>query len=742
MVQTILEDRSLGEVGVSDDGYGELNVAAFTGMTPTVISANVSFYSFNSNSNDLNTGNNRTFNQAGSPVFNSKGFFGNENIINFDGVDDELSYTADSFFKNTSVLTMGAWFKTKYAPSNDQGVISIGQTNDNFGAYMIVNTNKTVTMRIGNSTGAATVTGNLTSFEDGTWHHFAMSYDNTSKVLKGYVDGQLVGSATGTGNVTYGAQGALLGGITQGRVFRGSVTQFFYAAQVLTDGNILDLYSKRFSGAQVSAGHHLDADSFPLTSLTNKAAIYNLQANVNDTSGNGKNLTTGTAPTFSTRPGLFGALDAADFNGTTQGIRLNDSFFNVGTDSYAIGGWFAADDWTPAGAGGLLDININTYADPNRTGQVTLQTTGNIRFQDHTAGTSATALSANFQTSFVDGSWHHLVFAHDRQNSLLKIYVDGVLVASTSFTRTASISNTNFSVGMFTDGTGFFDGRINDAFFVKNVLLSDADILKLYSMRLDLVGASANVRLADRILQAKFQSEDGKTYNDFDQNWLLDQKSNKVYCNFGSGDAKVTLKCFDGGLNASVLPIKTYDVTFTATPGATIAHGLPAMPTSISILHNELADGKYVSLAPEQYVKADATNIYTLNFGSLTIDATHQLRIVASVGEVAAAFARDFSSNLTPVFVTKTATYTASAGDRILANTSGGAFTINLPPAPSIGDVVTIYDIKKTFDTNNLTVGRNGLNIETAAADLTLNVEGTRATLIYVDVTTGWKLFD
>src|SRR6056300_1360548 len=60
----------------------------------------------------------------------------------------------------------------------------------------------------------------------------------------------------------------------------------------------------------------------------------------------------------------------------------------------------------------------------------------------------------------------------------------------------------------------------------------------------------------------------------------------------------------------------------------------------------------------------------------------------------------------------KTANYTASAGQGIFANTTSGAFTVTLPSSPSQGDEVTIVDYAGTFGSNNLTVGRNGSNID------------------------------
>ncbi len=88
----------------------------------------------------------------------------------------------------------------------------------------------------------------------------------------------------------------------------------------------------------------------------------------------------------------------------------------------------------------------------------------------------------------------------------------------------------------------------------------------------------------------------------------------------------------------------------------------------------------------------------------------------------------------------KTANYTASAGEGIFANTSGGAWTLTLPGSPSQGDEVSFIDYAGTFDTNNLTIGRNGNPIQGAAADLTVSTERAANTLVYVDGTQGWLL--
>jgi hypothetical protein len=82
---------------------------------------------------------------------------------------------------------------------------------------------------------------------------------------------------------------------------------------------------------------------------------------------------------------------------------------------------------------------------------------------------------------------------------------------------------------------------------------------------------------------------------------------------------------------------------------------------------------------------------------------------------------------------------TIQAGAQILANTNGGAVTVTLPASPATGDTVNFVDQGYDFNTNALTVGRNGSNIANSAADLVVNTQGAGFGLVYSgDATTGW----
>ena len=82
---------------------------------------------------------------------------------------------------------------------------------------------------------------------------------------------------------------------------------------------------------------------------------------------------------------------------------------------------------------------------------------------------------------------------------------------------------------------------------------------------------------------------------------------------------------------------------------------------------------------------------------------------------------------------------TASAGEGYFINTTSDVHTINLPSSPSQGDEVTIVDYAGTFGTNNVTVGRNGSNIDGVAFDGILAADRLNVRFVYIDATQGWR---
>jgi hypothetical protein len=83
-------------------------------------------------------------------------------------------------------------------------------------------------------------------------------------------------------------------------------------------------------------------------------------------------------------------------------------------------------------------------------------------------------------------------------------------------------------------------------------------------------------------------------------------------------------------------------------------------------------------------------------------------------------------------------TTTAVAGQGYFIDTTSATHTINLPASATAGDTVAIKDYAGTFATNNLTIGRNGHNIQGVANDSQISTARASLELVYIDSTKGW----
>jgi len=129
-----------------------------------------------------------------------------------------------------------------------------------------------------------------------------------------------------------------------------------------------------------------------------------------------------------------------------------------------------------------------------------------------------------------------------------------------------------------------------------------------------------------------------------------------------------------------------------------------------------------------------------LNLNGNDITGTGGIPAANLTGSIAEA--RLPAAALGAVWESKSANFTAEARKNYFVDTSSGAVTATLPSSGTIGDEIHFLDVSGTFDTNNLTVGRNSHNIQGDASDLTVAVERAGFTLVYYNATQGWLLKD
>ena len=148
--------------------------------------------------------------------------------------------------------------------------------------------------------------------------------------------------------------------------------------------------------------------------------------------------------------------------------------------------------------------------------------------------------------------------------------------------------------------------------------------------------------------------------------------------------------------------------------------------------------------AERVFIVEDATSRSSSNY-TLTIKTVSGTGVTLPVASTSLVYSDGTNVNLGlqhKGYITPSQAYTAVAGDQVLVDTSGSGIgapvTITLPASPSVGNEVTLIDSGNNLASNNLTVGRNGSNINGSASDLTVSTNLSAFTLVYVNSTLGW----
>jgi hypothetical protein len=174
----------------------------------------------------------------------------------------------------------------------------------------------------------------------------------------------------------------------------------------------------------------------------------------------------------------------------TNDNRVNcgsDSTLDVTTSDMSVSVWCKAVDgggskdyWPVVAKGNSLGTSgdgwaINIFDTDSNPGRIYLDTIDGSGTRQ-TANTSDNAISLNV--------WSHIVGTVDNSNNVLKLYINGSLIATNSSFTTADIADgsNSFYIGNDQDSRDF-KGHISDVAFYKGVALSQADIYTLYNGR-------------------------------------------------------------------------------------------------------------------------------------------------------------------------------------------------------------------------------------------------------------------
>lgn len=180
----------------------------------------------------------------------------------------------------------------------------------------------------------------------------------------------------------------------------------------------------------------------------------------------------------------------------------------------------------------------------------------------------------------------------------------------------------------------------------------------------------------------------------------------------------IVFRAFDGA---------NYDQAAAIIASVDGAPGLNDTPGALSFLTT--ADG---AASPTERLKIKSTGALGLNGDNYGTSG----QVLTSQGAGAAPV---WAAPAGGGYTLRSSNYTAVAGDKILANTSAGSFTITLPASPNTGDAIEIVDSHGTFQLFPLIIARNGKSIMGEAENLFAGVDNAGFGLVYNG--TEWRIF-
>ncbi len=351
-------------------------------------------------------------------------------------------------------LTLSAWIKPGAESGNFEGLIMHGGDNiDSYALYIIPDT-KEIGFKTSGTTNAWMTSVN-SSLWDGNWHHIAVSYDGSEKVI--YLDSVVVGNVSASGIIESGEGYNLLLGAGRDETpprgfYQGLMDEVQIYNYALTRSEIGDLY--RTAVPAYSYSEYLFEESSGSTVIDSQSDNDGtLEGNVSRTAGlNGGGL---------------------EFDGSSY-VNLGQVFSDNVDEGLTLSAWIKPGAESGNFEGLIMHggDNIDSYA------LYIIPDTKEIGFK--TSGTT-NAWMTSVNSSLWDGNWHHIAVSYDGSEKV--IYLDSVVVGNVSASGIIeSGEGYNLLLGAGRDETpprGFYQGLMDEV-QIYNYALTRSEIGDLY----------------------------------------------------------------------------------------------------------------------------------------------------------------------------------------------------------------------------------------------------------------------
>ncbi|MBI2672975.1 LamG domain-containing protein [Candidatus Woesearchaeota archaeon] len=423
----------------------------------------------------------------------------------FDGVNDFLSAGSSTSLDLTNKFTILLWFKPASLTQTNTYLVSKPDNAGTSNSYDVIweYVDNTVEFHASGFTGSDPRTGSGILISDTYWHNIVYSYDGST--WAGYRDGLNIFSVSRTFSLATSTKNLFIGNFDGVQFnFGGSIDEVAIWNRTLTNAEIRNHYlrgalnltfqvrscddsacvGEEFVGPNrnISQAEIMSVSGENLTGLValyhfnNQSNLGENESNITDSSGrNNHGISYGTSvPRTNTIDKMFGTASKT-FDGSNDYINVsNEGNFDFEyTNPFSFEAWARSNDVTGGSQGIVVKQN-------GVTNGISLQfQSSKARFYLLAGGAVCPELNSQ---NILSNTWYHITGTSD--GSTLRLYVDGIRVASAAITCASSILTDymvtigNIPVGGYT--TYPLNGNIDEV-AIWNRTLTAAEILNHYN---------------------------------------------------------------------------------------------------------------------------------------------------------------------------------------------------------------------------------------------------------------------
>ncbi|MFC1704901.1 LamG-like jellyroll fold domain-containing protein, partial [Nanoarchaeota archaeon] len=392
---------------------------------------------------------------------------------------DYITVPYHSSLNISEEVTISAWIK---ASASTDTIIRKGTVTGYEWALSIRDIGR-LRLRVRDEGSYYLVDGSST-INDEQWHHVLGTYNGTDLAV--YVDGVRENTAPHVGDIDTNYTSLYISESDGSWTFNGTIDEVGIWNRSLTTKEISELYNSSkgkyaYSDQDIgcSANNTADADSDSVKNIYNwyvdneSITLLNLpfendgsDAGTNDYSGYGHDGVEAGSITWNSSGGHDG-YGAYEFDGQNDYIWTPDSdHFDFANKSVTLS------MWVKSGAGyNMPFIDHFTGGVPGAGWLVSLYTGGVPLFNHRSNDTGAPVIWLQGTTIVNDSEWHHWTITLDYPENVSRLYIDGELDATDTFTRLKDFDQ-SLTIGNV-DNFYYFNGTLDELMILNRSLSAD-----------------------------------------------------------------------------------------------------------------------------------------------------------------------------------------------------------------------------------------------------------------------------